>query len=146
MKVRNMNWLEEPTAPQTIAGERRVDRRYEIQLELRWKLIRRRKVVETGTGRTMDFSSGGVLFDAMRELVPGLNVELHISWPVLLHNVAPMQLVVAGKIVRIRGTHAAVRMVQHEFRTTGAQPERRMTVGTGAVMWPGPVKGQNRIQ
>jgi hypothetical protein len=141
-----MNWLEEPSPQQTIAGERRADRRYEIQLELRWKLIRRRKVVETGTGRTVDFSSGGVLFDAARELVPGLNVELNISWPVLLHNVAPMQLVISGKIVRIRGTLAAVRMVQHEFRTTGATPERRMTAGAAVPLWPGPVRSQNRLQ
>ncbi|MGA3099680.1 MAG: PilZ domain-containing protein, partial [Bryobacteraceae bacterium] len=88
---------------QTIAGDRRGDRRYEIRLEARWKLVRRRKVLETGSGRTLDFSSGGVLFEPGRQLPVGLNVELSISWPVLLHNVAPLQLVVYGRIVRSNG-------------------------------------------
>ncbi len=124
-----MNWLDEPNPPQTIGGERRADRRYELQLDLKWKLIRRKKVVESGTGWTLDFSSGGILFDAGRELVPGLNVELAVSWPVLLHNVAQMQLVVLGRIVRVTGNRTAIRMVQHEFRTAGAIGERRSTAG-----------------
>ena len=49
----------------------------------------------------------------------GFDVELAISWPVLLHNVAPMQLVVQGRIVRSEGGQIAIRMIQHEFRTVG---------------------------
>src|SRR5690348_4094691 len=86
-----------------IAGDRRQDRRYQLHLEVKWKLIRRRRVLDTGTGQTLDVSSGGMLFDAGRHLPEGLNVELSISWPVLLHNVAPMQLVASGKIVRSNG-------------------------------------------
>lgn len=107
-----------------IAGERRGDRRYSLLLDLRWKLIRRRKVLDAGTGRTMDLSSGGILFDAGRHLPAGLNVELSISWPALLHNVAPMQLTVSGKIVRAHGTLVGVRIAQHEFRTTGVPVDR----------------------
>jgi hypothetical protein len=110
---------------QTIAGDRRGDRRYEIRLEARWKLVRRRKVLETGSGRTLDFSSGGVLFEPGRQLPVGLNVELSISWPVLLHNVAPLQLVVYGRIVRSNGSRTAMRMAQHEFRTVGASADPR---------------------
>jgi hypothetical protein len=107
-----------------IAGDRRFDRRYRIQLELRWKLIRRRKVRETGTGQTLNLSSVGILFDANRSLPVGMNVELSITWPVLLHNVAPMQLVASGRIIRCSGTQVAIQMTQHEFRTTGISPER----------------------
>ena len=107
-----------------INGDRRKDRRYHLQLELRWKLIRRRRVLDKGTGRTIDVSSGGVLFDAGRHLPEGLNVELSISWPVLLHNVAPLQLVVCGRIVRGNGQQVAIRTVQHEFRTIGIPDER----------------------
>ncbi len=107
-----------------IAGERREDRRYSLLLDLRWKLIRRRKVLDAGTGRTMDLSSGGILFDAGRHLPPGMNVELSIAWPALLHNVAPMQLTVSGKIVRTNGTLIGVRIAQHEFRTSGAPIDR----------------------
>jgi hypothetical protein len=107
-----------------IGGERRKDRRYHLQLELKWKLIRRRRLLDTGAGRTIDVSSGGIRFDAGRHLPEGLNVELSISWPVLLHNVAPMLLVATGKIVRCDGRQVAIRTVQHEFRTAGVSSER----------------------
>jgi hypothetical protein len=103
-----------------IAGDRRSDRRYDITLELRWKLIRRRRVLDTGTGTTLDLSSGGILFESERQLPAGGSIELSISWPVLLHNVAPLQLVVTGRVVRASGRRAAIRMVQHEFRTQKA--------------------------
>ena len=91
------------------------------------EVIRRRKVVETGIGRTVDLSSGGILFEAGRTLTAGLNVELSVSWPVLLHNVAPLQLVVMGRIVRSDGRQVALRMIQHEFRTMASNPEHRQT-------------------
>lgn len=108
-----------------IAGDRRSDRRYDLRLNLRWKLIRRRRILEIGTGSTVDFSSGGVLFEAERPMPIGLNVELSIAWPVLLHNVAQLQLVVSGRIVRSEGRRTAIQMTQHEFRTAGTPIDRR---------------------
>ena len=119
-----------------IGGDRREDRRYNLALELRWKLVRRRKVLDSGSGRTLDFSSSGLLFDAGRPLPVGLNVEISIAWPALLHNVAPMQLVVSGRIIRADGAKAAVRMVQHEFRTAGnpAQEQRPAATARAAAL------------
>jgi len=114
----------EDTNVDKISGDRRSDRRYDIALDLRWKVIRRRRVLDTGTGTTLDLSSGGILFETDRQLPTGLNVELSISWPVLLHNVAPLQLVVTGRIVRASGRRTAIRMMQHEFRTAKAPVER----------------------
>jgi hypothetical protein len=122
---RMIEWELPSHEPDKIAGDRRRDKRYEINLEVRWKLIRRRRVLDAGMGRTIDFSSGGVLIDAGRPLPPGLNMELSIMWPVLLHNVAPLQLVVSGRIVRAKGMQVAIRMVQHEFRTAGVPNENR---------------------
>jgi hypothetical protein len=127
-----MAWSEEVNESESIGGDRRFDRRYQLQLELRWKLIRRRKVQNAGAGRTLDLSSGGVLFDAARPLPVGLNVELSISWPVLLHDIAPMQLVVSGRIVRSNGGHAAVQITAHEFRTVGIQADHRQVLATAA--------------
>jgi len=118
-----------------IGGDRRNDRRYGLQLDVKWKLIRRRRVLETGTGHTVDLSSGGLMFDAGRHLPAGLNVELSITWPVLLHNVAPLQLVVSGRIVRTDGQRIAVRAVQHEFRTMGVPADQRKPA-TGAQRTP----------
>ncbi len=126
------NWDENIQEFDMIAGDRRRDKRYMLELDLRWKLIRRRRLLESGEGRTMDVSSGGILFDAGRPLPAGLNVELSVTWPVMLHNVAPLQLFVYGKIIRSDGRRTAVRMVQHEFRTAGATMERRLALATGS--------------
>jgi hypothetical protein len=120
-----MSWEGPETQSQKIAGDRRYERRYDIQLDTRWKLVRRRKVMEAGVGRTIDLSSSGILFDAGRTLPVGLNIELSVSWPVLLHNVAPLQLVVLGRIVRADNTRLAVRMIQHEFRTMPHSADQR---------------------
>ena len=124
-----MGWAEEVEAPESIHGDRRSDRRYGIALDLRWKLVRRRKVLDAGAGSTVDLSSGGILFDAGRPLPMGLNVELAIAWPALLHNVAPMQLVVSGRIVRTHGARTAIQMITHEFRTAGGLSERGASPG-----------------
>src|SRR5580698_10764030 len=92
---------------------------------------RRQRVLDTGVGQTVDLSSGGILFDLGRPLPVGLNVELAISWPVLLRNEAPMQLIVSGKIVRAGQNRIAVAMAQHEFRTSGASVERSGKNGAG---------------
>ena len=112
-------WDHEIKARESIAGDRRSDRRYLLLLNLRWKLIRRRRVLDTGIGSTLDLSRGGIRFESDRPLPEGFNVELAISWPVLLHNVAPMQLKVQGRIVRSEGGRIAIRMSEHEFRTVG---------------------------
>ena len=116
-------WEKKPFKPQGIAGERRGHRRYGIQLELKWSLLRRRQLLDSGVGRTFDLSSSGIIFYAGRPLPEGLNVELSIAWPVLLHNVAPMQLTVTGRIVRCEDSMIAIEMVQHEFRTGGIPGE-----------------------
>ncbi len=127
-----MSWSPQHKTPDGIHGDRRYDRRYDITLDLRWRLVRRRKVLDSGTGSTVDLSSGGILFDAGRQLPVGLNVELSISWPALLHNVAAMQLVVAGRIVRAEQGRIAIHMVQHEFRTCGGSAAPRPLLASAA--------------
>jgi hypothetical protein len=101
-----------------------------LRLELRWKAIQRRQVTESGVGRTLDLSSGGVRFAAGSDLdLPtGSHVALSIVWPALLHNVAPMLLAVQGKVVRSDRGWAAVRILQHEFRIQGIPREPRDAV------------------
>jgi hypothetical protein len=128
----------DPQRAEGIAEDRRQDRRYEINLELRWKLIRRRKVRDSGIGRTIDLSSGGVFFEAHRQLPVGLNVELSIAWPILLHNSSPLQLLVSGKIVRVAGTRVGIRMTQHEFHTAGL-PSGEREGASSKSRTPGPL-------
>ena len=67
---RRMPWSEQD-------AERRIDRRYDISLDLRWKLVRSRKVIVSGTGRTLDLSSGGIRFDAGQRLPIDLVIEFN---------------------------------------------------------------------
>ena len=110
-----------------ISGDRREDRRYAIPLAVKWKLIRRRRVLDSGVGQTIDLSSGGILFDAGREMPEGLNIELSITWPVMLHKIAPLQLVASGRIVRSNSnpSHVAIKMITHEFRTVRTAADQR---------------------
>jgi len=119
------------TEPDRISGERRRDKRYELEMEMRWKLVRRRKVLYEGGGRTVDLSSGGMLVETDRPLPVGLNLEMAIAWPMRLQDGAPLQLVVAGKILRSLGRRAAIRMVQHEFRTAAAADEQTAAPASG---------------
>ena len=125
--------LRQETRPDRIAGDRRADKRYEIRLDLRWKLVRRRRVLESGAGYTVDLSSGGILFEAGRQLPVGFHLELWVSWPIMLHSVSPLQLFVRGKIVRAQNGRTAVRMQQHEYRTAGQAAEASSRAGGGSL-------------
>ena len=125
-------WNQDSRAPESIAGNRRADRRYSVLLDLRWKLIHRKRILDTGEGNTLDLSSAGVRFESGRTLPVGLNVELAISWPVLLRGITPTQLVVHGRIVRAEGGQIAIRMIHHEFRTMGTPVDHRGAPTNGA--------------
>ena len=108
------------------------------------------KVQDAGAVRTIDLSSGGILFDAGRPMPVGFNVELSIAWPVLLRNLAPMQLVASGRIVRSEGSQVAIHITQHEFRTLGVPADHRHVMATagrtpGALLTPG-FSGFDKLQ
>jgi PilZ domain len=122
-----------PVANQRFEGDRRSKRRYEIGLKVRWNLMHRNKLLDCGTGRTVNLSSGGILFETGRNLPVGLKVYLSISWPVLLHNAARLQLRVEGRVVRSESNRIAIQTVQREFRTAGAisEPHRVLAASAG---------------
>jgi hypothetical protein len=107
-----------------IGGDRRGERRYGLQLDIRWKLLHRRRVLDSGAGRTRDLSSHGILFETGRVLPIGSHLEVAVSWPALLHGVSPLKLVAAGRVVRSDEICSAIRMNQHEFRTAGGATEQ----------------------
>lgn len=115
----------------SIGGERRGNRRYELQLDIRWKLLHRRRVLDSGIGRTRDISSHGILFETGRMLPAGSHLEIWVSWPALLHGVAPLKLTAAGVVIWSSGECTAIRMMRHEFRTVGILTERA-AMPTGA--------------
>jgi PilZ domain len=103
--------------------DQRANGRYPIALEMQYKLLRGDRVIQVGSGKTLNISSGGVLFETDKLLPPTGLVELAIQWPFLLRKVCGLKLVMRGRIVR-RDYHTkatAVRAQSHEFRTAGVR-------------------------
>jgi hypothetical protein len=101
--------------------ERRSHRRFELELELRCKLMDSREVFP---GKTCDLCSGGVRFQVDCHIPVGTNVELSILWPVLLGNVCVLKLVMRGPVVRSGADGIAIQRVSYEFRTAGTVADK----------------------
>ena len=101
--------------------ERRTKRRFEIDQEVRYKMLYGQRIAETGVGRTMNISSGGVWFTTENMLTSGMPVELSMNWPVLLNDSCPMKLMIYGCVVRSNEKGAAVAIERYEFRTQGSR-------------------------
>jgi c-di-GMP-binding flagellar brake protein YcgR len=99
--------------------ERRNKRRFQIEQEVRYKMLYGQRIAETGNGKTMNISSGGVWFTTESMLTTGMPVELSLTWPVLLNDNCPMKLMIYGCVVRSNERGAAVAIERYEFRTQG---------------------------
>lgn len=98
-------------------NDRRKKARFPMQRELRYKVLRDNRVVEIGTGRTVNLGSGGVAFRIDHELATGCLIELSISWPVLLDKNCAVRLVTFGRLLRSHGGVCACTVDKYEFRT-----------------------------
>ena len=101
-----------------IHGNRRADRRYELVLPLRftcsvWAADR------TASGHTLELSHGGVRFWTDSHPPDQSAVELKIQWPFLLQDVCPLELQVAGTVLRTDSRGTVVTISKYEFRTCG---------------------------
>jgi hypothetical protein len=112
----------------TIHGDRRRDNRYFSEMELRFT-YELRGATHFGTGNTQDLSCSAVRFLTGEPPPDGAQVELHISWPFLLQDVCPLELVVRGSAAtRERGT--IVKTTGYEFRTCGLRSFDQASAGT----------------
>ncbi|HVP48583.1 MAG TPA: PilZ domain-containing protein [Bryobacteraceae bacterium] len=102
-------------------GDQRLKGRYPIALDVQYKLLSGDRVDRVGSGKTLNISSGGVLFETDQQLPPRGVVELAIKWPFVLRDVCSLKLVIRGHIVRrdANTKATAVRAEHHEFRTAG---------------------------
>jgi c-di-GMP-binding flagellar brake protein YcgR len=101
--------------------ERRSKRRFDIQQDVRYKMLYGQRIAETGAGKTVNVSSGGVWITTENTLTPGLPVELSMNWPVLLHDACPMKLMIYGCVIRSNSNGAAISIERYEFRTQGSR-------------------------
>lgn len=102
-------------------NERRTKKRFHIEQEVKYKMLYGQRIAETGTGKTLNISSGGVWFTTETMLTAGMPVELSMGWPVLLHDSCPMKLMIYGCVIRSNDRGAAVAIERYEFRTQGSR-------------------------
>ena len=98
---------------EVIHQDRRDDRRYSIDLELRYEVIARGRKQLCGSGRALDLSSGGVRFSSDRSLPVGASVKLFVRWPVMLKRNCPLTLLIVGRVIRSDGQITAAK-TSHE--------------------------------
>ena len=98
-------------------SDRRGADRFPIEREVRYKILSRKSLDETGVGKTINMSSNGVLFTTDRHLLPGKRLEVSISWPAQLNSKIALKLVARGRVVRSEEDRAAIEIHQYEFRT-----------------------------
>jgi len=113
-----------------IHGDRRTDRRYLYEMELRFN-YKLRGVSVFGSGRTLDLSRGAVRFTSDNPPPDGADVELRIAWPFLLQNVCPLELVVRGSTLTTNERGTVLEMSDYEFRTCGQRSFDQAVTGLG---------------
>jgi hypothetical protein len=113
-----------------IHGDRRIDRRYQYEMELRFTYSQG-SAVQFGSGHTVDLSRGAVRFVADNPPPDGVDVELRIAWPYLLQNVCPLELVVRGTTVTTGERGTILTMSNYEFRTCGERSFDQALAGAG---------------
>src|SRR5436853_234503 len=84
--------------------ERRRHKRLPIERDVRYKVLgsgkNKEKIRGVGLGKTINMSSGGVLFTTDSGLAEGDRVELAIDWPAQLEGRLRLKMVVFGHVVR----------------------------------------------
>lgn len=119
MKFRQQDRLGDKSITDSIRGDRRASRRYDVGLELRYRIITRNGSGPIGFGTARNLSRGGVLVQTDEPLAEGLQVELCVKWPFQLQNVCPLDLVIVGQTIRLNGARTAMRSASYSFHTRG---------------------------
>jgi hypothetical protein len=99
--------------------DRRETNRFPVRENVKYTVIHSRALKTSGSGQTVNFGSGGLLFTTEDTLPLGRTVELSVSWPALLGGKCPLQFVATGRVVRAENNRAAVKIERYEFRTRG---------------------------
>jgi hypothetical protein len=99
--------------------DRRGTSRFPLHEDVQYRVLHRAAARTTGTGKTLNIGSTGILFTTEERLPLGRTVELSVSWPARLGGTCPLKFVAVGRVVRADADKAAVRIEKYEFRTRG---------------------------
>src|SRR5580698_3283611 len=110
---------QESTAVFGGTDDRRETNRFPVREDVKYTVVHSRALRTSGSGKTLNFGSGGLLFTTEERLPLGRTVELSVAWPALLGGKCPLQFVATGRVVRSESNRAAVKIERYEFRTRG---------------------------
>ena len=105
-----------------VVTDRRSHPRYPIELDLRYKALRGRRILKEGLGKTRDISTKGLLFRVDQPLPKGATVEVSLDWPLRLDGLCPLQVKITGEVLRNAESGTAIYIRRYEFRTRGELP------------------------
>jgi hypothetical protein len=127
------------------ATDRRKKKRFPIRREMRYKVLNEGTIVDSGTGQTLNVSSGGIAFSVDHELPPGAFIELSISWPVLLDDTCPMRMIAFGRVLRSSNRKSVCTLDKYEFRTQARTFQATSIVRNDSMLqrWAGEVAKEN---
>ena len=93
------------------------DRKYPLILSLHYKIGGADGAFQTGSGRTLEMSRSGVLFEADQAVTESLYADLCIDWPASLSPSVGLTLRVRGPIEIADRNRATLILTNYEFRT-----------------------------
>ena len=100
--------------------ERRLKVRFPIIEAARYRLRDGKRRLISGIGQTVNFSSSGALLRMQHPVRLFQPMEMAVEWPFRLDNHIHLQVVAAGRVVRVESGCVAIHFDRHEFRTSRA--------------------------
>jgi hypothetical protein len=91
-------------------GERRLSRRYEVDLAIRVRVLSPSTASEWCVGTVLDLSSTGVSFQCHYPFPVNTRIEMVIDWPLKQSTLHPICLCASGEVVRSHDKKTAARM------------------------------------
>jgi hypothetical protein len=99
-----------------LSMERRTSNRYDVRLQVHYRVSQRGGMDRSGTGTTYDMSSSGLSFRSRKPLPIGAHLEMVIEWPARYEDIYPIDLQATGFVVRSENGRTAVRVTSRKFR------------------------------
>jgi hypothetical protein len=103
--------------------ERRTSNRYDVRLQMHYRVSQRSGMDRSGTGTTHDMSSSGLSFRSRKPLPVGAHLEMVIEWPARYEDLYPIDLQATGFVVRSENGRTAVRVTSRKFRVLADQAQ-----------------------
>lgn len=105
--------------PKDMHPDRRASKRFSIERRIRYRTAGRGSIGISGSGRTVNMSSVGMLIATDRGLSVGWRIEVEVDGPFQVDDQVYWKLIVTGSIVRSESGAVplvALKISRHEFR------------------------------